>query len=111
MKWFAVNCIYQVICGEGKHSPQFNEQIRLLQALNRLEAVEKVNQQVTQYNVPFKNCVGEKVVWKFLGIASLTEINEIKDGVEVASKILEPKSAENYLKKLKHRIRLLTESN
>lgn len=111
MKWFAVNCIYQVICGEGYHSPQFNEQIRLFLATDRLEALEKVNQHAGKFNVPFKNCAGETVLWEFLGIGSLTEINEIKDGVEVASKILEPKSLENYLENLEHRTRLLTKSN
>jgi len=111
MKWFSVNCIYRVVCGEGKLSPQFNEQIRLLQANSRLEALEKINQNANKYNLPFKNCNGEQVNWEFLGIGSLIEITKPEDGVEVAAKILEPKSVERYLENLAHRTRLLTEYN
>ncbi|WP_421939137.1 DUF4288 domain-containing protein [Pedobacter sp.] len=32
MRWFAVNCIFKIISGEGAHSPQFNEQTRLVVA-------------------------------------------------------------------------------
>jgi len=111
MKWFAVNCIYQIVCGEGKHSPQFNEQTRLIHAANLVHALEKVKTQAGEYNTSFKNCEGERVIWKFIGIGSISEIDKPGDGTEVASKILEPKSVEMYLEELKHRNKLLTEIN
>ncbi|MGM9479252.1 DUF4288 domain-containing protein [Pedobacter sp. GSP4] len=108
MKWFAVNCIYQVICGEGKHTPQFNEQTRLIQATGRAAALEKVRLNAANFNPPFNNCKGEKVVWKFIGVGGISEMEEPADGVEVSSKIIEPESVSQYLEKLEHRNKSLT---
>lgn len=111
MKWFAIDCIYQIICGEGKHSPQINEQVRLVQAKNAVEALQKVKQQAGNYNASFKNCEGGEVKWSFIDVGAITEIDKPADGVEVSSKILEPKSIEAYLENLKHRNKILTELN
>ncbi|WP_316829806.1 DUF4288 domain-containing protein [Pedobacter aquatilis] len=111
MKWFAVNCIYQVICGEGKHSPQFNEQVRLVTAETSFEAIQKAKLLAFGYNASFENCVGEMVRWEFIAVGGITAVDEPTDGIEVSSKILEPKSVEAYLKDLKHRTKTLTELN
>jgi len=111
VKWFAVNCTYQVICGEGKHSPQINEQTRLIQAKDIAHALKKARTQAEAYNAPFENCEGDRVIWKFVGIGGINEIEAIVDGVEVWSKILEPKSVDVYLESIKHRDKILTEKN
>ena len=41
MKWYVVKLVYQVICGEGKHTPQFDEQIRIITAQDEAAAYEK----------------------------------------------------------------------
>ena len=108
MKWFAVNCIYQVICGEGKHAPQFNEQTRLIQAVGQMEALDKARLNAVNFNPPFNNCKGEKVVWKFIGVGGISAVEELADGVEVSSSIVEPESVDQYLEALKHRNQSLT---
>jgi hypothetical protein len=108
MKWFAVNCIYQVICGEGKHTPQFNEQTRLIQAIGQMQALDKARLNAVNFNPPFDNCKGEKVVWKFIGVGGISAIEEPADGVEVNSSIIEPESVDQYLEELKHRNQSLT---
>ena len=111
MKWFAVNCIYRIVCGEGNHSPQFNEQIRLIIADTTIEAIQKARVLAIDYNTAFENCKGENVKWDFINIGGITEIQSPSDGVEVSSKILEPESVEAYLKTLKYRTETLTELN
>ncbi|ARS40148.1 hypothetical protein CA265_10990 [Sphingobacteriaceae bacterium GW460-11-11-14-LB5] len=111
MKWFAVNCIYQVICGEGKHTPQFNEQTRLIQADGIAQALDKAKLNAVHFNPPFNNCNGDKVVWKFIGIGGISAVEELADGVEVSSRIVEPKSVTQYLEKLEHRNKSLTNQN
>jgi hypothetical protein len=32
MKWYLAKFVYQVISGNGNHSPQFDEQMRLIRA-------------------------------------------------------------------------------
>jgi len=103
MKWFAINLIYQVISGEGKHSPQFNEQIRLIKAVDSLNAIKKAQQSAGKFNLPITNSAGDTVVWKFVAIGGVLEIDEPADGVEINSKIIEPESSKTYLAKLKHR--------
>jgi len=111
MKWFAVNCIYQVICGEGKHTPQFNEQTRLIQAKGVRQALSKANLNAVYFNPSLNNCQGDKIVWKFLGVGGISEIVELIDGAEISSKIVEPKSVSLYLEKLAHRNKSLTNQN
>lgn len=111
MKWFAVNCIYQVICGEGKHTPQFNEQTRLIQAGGIMQALDKAKLNAVHFNPSFNNCNGDKVVWKFIGVGGISAVEELADGVEVSSRIIEPKSVAQYLEKLAHRNKSLTNQN
>ena len=111
MKWFAVNCIYQIIFGDGLHSPQFNEQVRLIEAENIRDAITKAKQFASGYNPSFRNSEGKNVVWNFVDVGGIIEIKQPKDGVEVSSKILEPESIEAYLKNLKYRNKILTKLN
>ena len=30
MKWYLAKIVYRIICGEGNHTPQFDEQLRLI---------------------------------------------------------------------------------
>ena len=32
MKWYLAKLVYRIICGEGNHKPQFDEQLRLIYA-------------------------------------------------------------------------------
>lgn len=81
MKWFAVNCIYQVICGEGKHTPQVNEQTRLIRVEDIKQALSKANLNAVHFNSSFNNCQGDKVIWKFLGVGGVSEVAKLTDGV------------------------------
>lgn len=111
MRWFAVNCIFKIISGEGAHSPQFNEQIRLVVAPDFSTALAKAKKRSNGYNKPFNNCEGQKVRWEFIGFGAIVEIAEPADGVEVNSQILEPASVTLYLEQLAHRNKILTQQN
>lgn len=107
MKWFAVNCIYQVIFGEGKHTLQFNEQMRLIQAIGIRQALSKANLNAVHFNPSLSSCQGDKIVWKFLGVGAISEVAELTDGAEISSTMVEPKSVSLYLEKLAHRYKSL----
>jgi len=42
--WFLAKIVYHIISGEGNHTPQFDEQLRLIQAENELQAIQKARQ-------------------------------------------------------------------
>ncbi|WP_443939561.1 DUF4288 domain-containing protein [Pedobacter sp. MW01-1-1] len=111
MKWFAITYVYQIICGEGKHAPQMNEQVRLIRADGKKNALAKAIENAESYNTAFSNCEGKTVVWKFVGITSVEEINHPAEGVQITSKIVEPASFDEYFDMLNHRIKLLTQIN
>lgn len=96
MKWFAVKYVYQIVSGEGNHTPQFDEQVRLLLSRSISEALLKAQGLARQFQESFKNIRGEQVSWEFVGIAGLHEIETPEDGVEVTSVIHEPKDAEAF---------------
>ena len=39
MKWYLAKLIYRIICGDGTHTPQFDEQLRLIHAEDDLYAL------------------------------------------------------------------------
>ena len=41
MKWYLAKLVYRIICGEGAHTPQFDEQLRLIYAEDDLHAFQK----------------------------------------------------------------------
>ena len=43
MKWYLAKIVFQIICGEGMHTPQFDEQLRLIEAANEDLAFEKAS--------------------------------------------------------------------
>ncbi len=41
MKWYLAKLVFRIICGEGEHTAQFDEQLRLIKANNKEEAFHK----------------------------------------------------------------------
>jgi hypothetical protein len=41
MKWYVAKLVFQIICGEGNHTAQFDEQLRLVQSEDEDSAFAK----------------------------------------------------------------------
>jgi len=48
MKWYLAKFVYQVISGNGNHTPQFDEQMRLIRADEFAWAKEKASYSSTE---------------------------------------------------------------
>ena len=44
MKWYLAKMVFRIICGEGEHTPQFDEQLRLVAGLTKEEAFQKARE-------------------------------------------------------------------
>ena len=44
MNWYLTKIIYRIICGDGNHTAQFDEQLRLISAEDDLHAFIKARQ-------------------------------------------------------------------
>lgn len=107
MKWYLAKLIYRIICGEGMHTPQFDEQLRLIQAENDFDALQKARAIGRQEEDQFLNDSFKPVHWKFIDITELQPITDFIDGVEIHSSIQEKKDAEHYLSDVRTRALIL----
>lgn len=96
MNWYLAKIVYQIICGEGDHSAQFDEQLRLIYGRDEDEAYEKAIETGYQEEDTFYNDKQQMVKWKFINIAELYRISQFINGAELYSQIKEADDGEAY---------------
>ena len=96
MNWYLTKIVYQIICGHGAHTPQFDEQLRLICAGNEEEAFNKAVQIGHSEEEVFRNAENDLVQWKFINIAELYRLSQLIDGAELYSRIQETDDAASY---------------
>jgi len=97
MNWFLAKIIYQIICGDGDHTPQFDEQLRLVQAENELHAIQKAKQTGEREQISFLNYKQKLVQWKFIDVSEIYPFNEPADGAELYSHVHESENVSQYI--------------
>src|SRR6476646_750748 len=97
MSWFLAKIVYQIICGDGDHTPQFDEQLRLVQANHEMEAFEKARSIGEQEQEMFLNQEENLVQWQFINVSELYKISALIDGAELYSRVQETDNAELYI--------------
>jgi len=97
MNAYLAKLVYRIICGNGDHTPQFDEQLRLIYACNETDAINKACETGRKEEHSFVNNNHNLVAWKFIDISELISIEEYADGAEVFSIIKEPIDAELYI--------------
>ena len=103
MNWYLAKIVYRIICGDGAHTPQFDEQVRFIQAFSKKHAFEKGRHIGLQEEETFTNHKEQLVQWKFVDVAELHEMDELHDGAEVYSQIKETEDAEAYTRFIHHK--------
>lgn len=96
MNWYMAKLVYRIICGKGAHTPQFEEQLRLIEASSREEAYFKAIAIGSNEEVQFPNSRQELVQWKFINISELYQLSEVVDGTELYSRIEEREEGEVF---------------
>ena len=96
MNWYLSKIVYRIICGDGNHTPQFDEQLRLIAAINEEEAFFKAREIGKEEEDCFKNTHQQNVIWQFINVAELYRLSQLIDGAELYSTIRESDNAEHY---------------
>jgi hypothetical protein len=96
MKWYLAKMVYQIVCGDGHHTAQFDEQLRLIVATNEDEAFEKALSIGRKEQESFLNQKNEMVRWQFVNVSELYRLSKLIDGAEIYSRINEVDDAEAY---------------
>lgn len=96
MKWYLAKIVFRIICGEGSHKAQFDEQLRLVWASNEECALEKAVSWGKQEEERFLNDKHQLVYWKFVNVSELYTLSELIDGAELYSQIKESDRPDHY---------------
>lgn len=97
MNWYIAKLIFRIVCGDGNHQAQFDEQLRLISAVNEDQAQEKARDIIQQEQIDFLNSHQQTVKWEFINITDLYKVDELKDGAELYYNIVEVDDADAYI--------------
>lgn len=97
MNWYLAKFVFRIICGEGDHSPQFDEQLRLVAASTKEEAFAKAQEMGHKEEESFYNNRQQLVRWQFINISELYRLSDLIDGAELYSRIEERENADAYV--------------
>lgn len=97
MKWYLSKIVFRILCGDGNHTAQFDEQLRLIAANDETEAYEKAMAIGAREEETFYNQKQQLVRWQFVNIAELYRLSELIDGAELCSRINEVDDPEDYI--------------
>jgi hypothetical protein len=105
MKWYLAKIVYRIVCGDGAHTAQFDEQLRLITAADETEAFEKATAIGRSEAETFFNNRQEVVQWQFVNVSELYRLQQLIDGAEVYSRITEVDDADAYMDFVHHKAR------
>ena len=98
MNWYLTKMVFRIICGEGTHTAQFDEQLRLITAASKEEAFHKAQSLGMKSEDIFFNQQQQLVKWQFISASEITPLKELTDGLELCSRVEETDDADSYLK-------------
>jgi hypothetical protein len=101
--------VFRIICGEGEHMAQFDEQLRLIEAVDRTGAFDKAARMGRQESDNFMNADRQVVQWVFINVAELYPLGEMTDGAEMYSRIQEYDNADAYMRTVHQRAQAIRE--
>lgn len=109
MSWYLAKIVYRIICGDGEHIPQFDEQLRLINAEDDLHAFQKARMIGEKEQDSFLNNINKPVRWKFIDVSELHALDNLVDGAEMYSRICEEEDAAKYIRTTQTRAKYLLE--
>lgn len=96
MNWYIAKIVFRIICGDGSHTAQFDEQLRLVKADKKEEALLKAQLLGSREEETFFNSSQQLVKWQFINVSDLYRISDIIDGAELYSRVEEKDDGESY---------------
>jgi len=98
MNWFLAKMVYRIICGDGNHTPQFDEQLRLIKAHDEFHAFQKAQLIGEREQDNFVNSAQKPVHWKFIDVSELHKLEDLIDGAEMYSRICEEEDGDIFIR-------------
>lgn len=103
MNWYLAKIVFRIVCGDGSHAAQFDEQLRLIRADKKEEALLKAQLLGSREEEVFFNQHQQMVHWQFINVSELYKLSELIDGAELYSRIEEKENGDSYVQIVNHK--------
>jgi len=107
MNSYLAKLIFNIVIGNKKEAPQFDEQIRLIQAKTPEDAFLKARTVGKKEEDSFMNKNNEEVKWKFIDVADLYPLQGVKDGEQVYTLTHETDDADSFIQFIRQKSMLI----
>ncbi len=97
MNWYLSKIVFRIICGAGNHTSQFDEQLRIIQAVDIEQAWQKAKELGLKEQDVFFNQQNQLVQWQYVGIPEIYRLNDLIHGAEFYSRIHEEEYPDQYV--------------
>lgn len=97
MNWYIAKLVFNININDGRNNSQFDEQLRLIQASDPGSAFIKARSLGRNEQHSFLNKKEENVEWKFIDVADIQPLNELKHGAEVYASTHTDDQPEDYI--------------
>lgn len=97
-KYFIAKLIWQIKISINSTASDFDEQLRIIKALDAENALEKASKIGHAHEETFINNKGQQVSWSFINVEFLKEISSFEDGLEICSQTINASDAKQFIK-------------
>jgi len=97
MNWYIAKIVFSISAENTNHTPQFDEQLRLIAASDKGQAFIKARTIGIVEENSFFNDRHNRVKWEFINIAEIVPVQNLEDGTEIYSQIHETNEAKSYI--------------
>lgn len=110
MNWYLTKLVFRITCGDGKHQPQFDEQLRLISAKNEDEALAKIDSLIRKEQDILGGNSKSAIRWDFINMTEFYQLDELKDGSEIHFNIPEVNDADKYIEMVNQKALLIRQN-
>lgn len=103
MNWYLAKIVFRIICGNGRHEPQFDEQLRLISAANKQEAIQKANGLGLADQQSFRNEEKELVRWEYVAVPEVYRFGALIHGATLFERNYEPSDGDAYARAIRRK--------
>jgi hypothetical protein len=98
MNWYIAKIVFRIFTESERETIQFDEQLRLIMASSKEEAILKARVIGLNEEDCFLNNRQQSVAWEFVNILDVQPLANLKDGIELYSNISEHDKSEDYIR-------------
>lgn len=111
MSTYLVKLMFNINIDHGNHTSQFDEQIRLVEAINEEEAFHKARAIGRHEEETFINSEKKLVLWKFIDVVELYCLSDVKDGQQIYSSTHEKTDTNSFINYIRQKAMVIQAKN